>query len=211
MGGLGAIINTGAAITNRGFGNLTLNGNTTLGGANRWDIRGGVTFTGNNYTLTKTGGFQIAVSSPLNGADIVLNAGRLTIQTSNALGTGGPANTTTVNPGAILAYYGAYSVPEKLIFNGGSLESENNDTTFTGPITLSQTSTVNTNAGGHDITLSGPIDGAGGLTKTGTSTLTIAGSGAASNTVNGLLTVNQGTLIVGAGFAGEGPGRAMSR
>jgi len=152
VGGNGAIINTGAVGYNKGFGNLTLDGDTTIGGPNRWDIRGGITFTGNNFTLTKIGGFQIAVTSPLNGADIVLNAGRLTIQNSNALGNGGPTDTTTVNSGAVLGYYGAYTVPEKILFNGGSLASENNDTTFTGPITLNVDTVVNTVAGGHDIT-----------------------------------------------------------
>ena len=192
VGGNGAIVNTGAVVYNRGFGNLTLNGDTTIGGPNRWDIRSGITFTGNNYTLTKIGGFQIAVSSPLNGADIVLNAGRLTIQNSNALGTGGPTDTTTVNSGAVLGYYGAYTVPEKIIFNGGSLASENNDTTFTGPITMNVDTVVNAVAGGHDITITGPIDGAGGLTKNGTSTLTLTGG----NTYGGTTTINAGTLSV---------------
>ncbi|WP_425616767.1 autotransporter-associated beta strand repeat-containing protein [Anatilimnocola sp. NA78] len=190
VGGNGAIINTGAAIVNQGFGNLTLTGNTTIGGTARWDVRGGVTFTGNNFTLTKIGGFQFAISSPLNGAAIVLSAGRTTIQTSNALGTGGPTDTTTINAGAILAYYGAYTVPEALIFNGGTLASENNDTTFTGNILLNAPIIVDTVAGGHDITASGVISGAGSITKNGTSTLTLSNK----NPYVGGTTVNAGTL-----------------
>ncbi len=200
VGGNGAIVNTGAGIANRGFGNLTLAGNTTIGGSVRWDIRGGITFTGNNFTLTKAGSFQMAVSSPLNGADIVLNAGRLTIQTANALGTGGLTDTTTVNSGAILAYYGAYTVPEKIIFNGGSLESENSSTTFSGPITLNATTNVTTAAGGHDITLSGIVDGVGGLTKLGLSTLTLSNA----NTYAGATAVNAGTLLVNSTHTGGG-------
>ena len=196
VGGLGAIINTGAAIMNSGIGNLTLTGDTTLGGSNRWDIRSGITFTGNGYTLTKTGSFQMAVSSPLNGADIVLNAGRLTIQHADALGTGG---TTTLNPGSTLDFYGAYTVPETLILNGGILASENNDTTFSGAMTVNTATTINTLAGGHDITISGAMGGTGDLLKTGPSTLTLNNP---SSTRTGRTTVQQGTLVL-AGASGN--------
>ena len=191
VGGNGAIISSSAGIVNEGFGNLTLDGDTTIGGDHRWAIRGGTTFTGNNHTLTKTGGFQLVVTSPLNGADIVLNAGRLTIQTSNALGTGGPTNTTTVNTGAVLAYYGGYTVPEKIIFSGGSLESEFADTTFTGPITFNATTTINTTATARNMTSRspGPSTATGGLNKFGSSTLTLSGTG---NSYSGGTTVSEG-------------------
>jgi autotransporter-associated beta strand protein len=190
--GLGAIINSGTVFYNRGFGDLTLAGNTTIGGANRWDLHSGASFYGNNYTLTKAGSFQIAVSRAINNAEILLTAGRITIQTGDALG-GTTFGNTTVSPGATLAAYGSYTVPERIIFNGGALDQENPaTTTYSGNVTLNANISVSAGTGAG-IVLSGFVDGSGGFTKSGAGTLGVNGN----NTYGGVTTISGGTVRLG--------------
>jgi len=81
VGGIGALVNTGpTAYYNNGYRNLTLAGAATIGGSQRFDMSGNGSFTGNGYTLTKAGGFEMAVSRAVNGSPIVINAGNYTIQ-----------------------------------------------------------------------------------------------------------------------------------
>lgn len=56
VGGLGALVNTGpTAYYNNGYRNLTLAGDATIGGSQRFDMSGNGAYYGNGYTLTKTG------------------------------------------------------------------------------------------------------------------------------------------------------------
>lgn len=70
------------------------------------------------------------------------------------------------------------------------------DITIQNSITLSNTTTIG-GAGAGGITFNGNIDGAGGLTKATSGTVTLTGS----NTYSGITTINSGTLQIGSGGA----------
>jgi autotransporter-associated beta strand protein len=105
----GAIVNIGTAQSNA-VRNLTLAGDTTLGGSARWDIRGVpasnivATLTGNGFALTKTGLNQIWLANlgSFNLGDITVNQGTLGFEGANTIAPG--SATLTVNPNATLAF-----------------------------------------------------------------------------------------------------------
>ena len=90
---------------------------------------------------------------------------------SYALGTG----PVTLNSGATLQFERA-SPTNALSLNGGTLYAANSaGVTWMGPITVNSNTTVRTD---HGMGISGNLSGAGGVTKTGTDTLTLSGSNA---------------------------------
>lgn len=205
VGGLGALVNTGPTpYYNVGYRNLTLTGAATLGGSQRFDMAGNGTFTGNGFTLTKAGGFELAVSRAVNGSPIVINAGNYTIQHVDALG-GATAGDTTLNGGKLLAW-GNYTVAERLIVNGGTLSSSGtgaNTLKFTGNMTLNSNVVVQTETSPtNTLELAGAMDGAGGFTRAGGGFVQITGE---ANTYSGPTLVNGGSsLWVGKTVGGTG-------
>ena len=102
---------------------------------------------------------------------------------SYALGSG----PVTLNSGATLQFENA-SPTNALTLNGGTLYAANSaGVTWMGPVTVNSNTTVRTDYG---MGISGNISGAGGLTKTGTNTLTLSGV----NTYTGATLVQTGTL-----------------
>ncbi len=94
--------------------------------------------------------------------------------------------------GGVLALHGLAAGSGTALFNfgGGTLRADANFTSNL-PVTLTGlngNATVNTN--GHAVSLSGALSGVGGLTKTGSGALTLAGP----NNYNGLTTVAGGVL-----------------
>ena len=75
----------------------------------------------------------------------------------------------------------------------GIVNNSANPQTFSLPVALNNSQTVNAASG--DITLSGSLTGAGGLTKTGNGTLTLS----AENTFGGSLFGKSGTVVIGTG------------
>ena len=162
-------------------------------------------------------------------ANININQGFLAFQTSTN-GMGDPTKTVTVQSGAVLGFYSTTNPMDKVaVLNGGTICGESGaQNTFIGPITLTGAGGV-FDAGGNLVggttvkpdavlSLTGPITGVGGATKTGPGTVIIKGlPGYDGNT-----TINAGTLqintagspvlhnVTGAGILGAGDGSAVT-
>ncbi len=205
VNGIGALVNMGAGYANSGFsGGITLLGDTVIGCYSRIDFRSNVA--GNGHTLTKIGNSELAVGYEVNNSPIVINAGNYTYM--NSLALGGSDFDTTLNGGALRSWSDR-TVTEHLICNGGSFIAAGGGTNtfkFMGPITLNGNIGVWGENNNMTVELAGPMDGAGGLTRSGGGTVVITGN---SNTYSGATIVNS-TLFLGrtnqaAGVFGAGP------
>jgi autotransporter-associated beta strand protein len=200
MSGNGAVINSGASQISA-LRTVTLTGDTTFGGAGRWDIRNtGGTATlstgGKAYNITKVGANQVSlvavtsIDSAL--ANINVQQGEFAIQTSTTQ-VGNSTNTITVFNGATLEVWALNSAAlNKLIVlnNGATFFNESGSSLVSGPITLQGTNTFN--IGGTSLTVFSPIGGTGPLVESGAGTLVLAGT----NTYTGSTLVNTGTLAL---------------
>lgn len=172
----GAVINTGAALVNDGLrGVVTLTGDTTVGGANRWDISGG-SLIGNGRKLTKTGASEIALSNlgQTGLGEIDVQQGILTI-----LGTtlpGDPTKAITVRSNAVLAYWATAprAIDKPLVLDSAQIRNGTTGgtdiSTNQGAVNLTGNNTFNLTA---NVRLQGEVGGAGGITKIGTGTLSL--------------------------------------
>src|SRR5260370_5499243 len=108
----------------------------------------------------------------------------------------------TLNANASSAL-GDESATNTLIFTGGTLQAGG---TITSPstrgVTLTSTGLIDTN--NNSVSIAGVIGGSGGLTKSGTGTLTLSGL----NTYTGVTTISAGTLSVNSIANVNGGGRA---
>ena len=199
----GVIINTGAQQTSA-LRAVTLLGDATFGGSGRWDIRN----TGGNASLdtlgqprklTKVGANQfslvgVAVDSKLGNIEV--RQGTFSVETSTT-GLGDPAYTLSVSNGATLQLYQLTATPNKNILLAGGAAVYNNSgaNRISGAFTLSGNATFN--VGGTSLLLNDGIGGTGGLTKIGTSTLSIT----SASTYTGGTTLSAGKLVIN-GFPG---------
>jgi autotransporter-associated beta strand protein len=202
----GAVINSGPAQTS-GLRQVTLAGDVTFGGTNRWDIRntGGTASlatrpAGSAFNITKIGTNQVslvAVSS-IDSAlgDIDIQQGEFAVQTSTTQ-LGDPAKTITVRSNAILEVWALSGSPlnKQIVLNdGATVFNESGTSIIIGPLTLQGNDTFN--VGGTSLVISNVLGGAGNLVKSGAGTLVLA----ASNTFTGNTVVTNGTLsLAGAG------------
>jgi len=203
--GQGALVNRGAGCMNSGFtGGVTLQGDTTVGCFSRIDVRS--TWSGGGYTLTKGGSSELAVGYPVNNCRIVINAGNYTYMHASALG--GADFDTTLNGGGLRSWEG-HTVTERLICNGGAFIAAGTGTNvfkFAGPITLNGRVTVSAENNNMSVELAGPMDGAGGFTRSGGGSVYLTGN---SNTYSGATLITStlylGRTNVAAGAFGSGP------
>jgi autotransporter-associated beta strand protein len=190
VGGNGAIVNRGAALANQGFtGNVSLAGDTTFGGTNRWDIYTG-RLTGNGRNLTKVSTNVIALTSvgDIGVSNIYVQAGSFLVSSNTSLGS----NNATL-----------------YLWSGAGLSLNTSTVTNTKPISLTNatiTSSTGTNVYGGSISLNGigtftattplalngVLSGLGGLLQNGASILTLAGI----NTYTGTTTVSNGVVAL---------------
>lgn len=154
-----------------------------------------------SYNVTKTGTGTLAMtadsSSGFSGSMFV-TAGVLDVSDSGVLGTVGGGGRTIISNGAAMTIHGNISLPAEPITLGGTgvgsagvLRNLQDDNSIASPLSLSASTQISTDAG--SLTLSGPISGNYGLTKTGSGLLVLAN---AANTFGGPLTVIAGTLSV---------------
>jgi autotransporter-associated beta strand protein len=185
--GQGALINSGAAQLNTTT-NVTLAGDTTFGGINRWDIRGVASsnpaiFSGNDFNLTKVGNNIVDIKDATGSevGNVTVNAGALLFEGISALNN--VARTLTVNTNATLAFINlSNTVMRDVILNSGKLQVATGSLSFAGAaMTLSGINTLSNAAGTWNIT--NAIGGSGIFIKQGPGTLNLVSSGAWSGTV----------------------------
>src|ERR1051325_9685541 len=202
-------------------GNVTLGANTlTTGGDNSSTTYGGViSSTGGGLVKLGTGTFTLTGNNTYSGSTLIGTGGAVNIQHANALGA--TSGTTTVSNSAALQLQGGITTAaEPLTLNGtgvssdGALRNISGDNTYAGPITLSNASRINSDAGtltldvasgsaiagtamdvtfggAGNITVNDPIaTTSGALTKDGNGTLTLA----ATNSFTGAISINAGVL-----------------
>ena len=196
----GAIVNTlNAGGTFNALRTVTLLGDTTFGGVNRWDIRNGPNpkLIGNGYTLTKVGAAYVAfvTTGETDLGDIYLNNGTLSFESTSTMGR--PANTAYVNSGTILQFYAANvgaGYNKNLVMNGGTIYKLVGTATLLGPVALNGVSNIFqvANNTGADLTISNVISGSGALVKTDLGNLKLAGT----NTYTGSTFVTAGNLVL---------------
>jgi autotransporter-associated beta strand protein len=158
---------------NLGTGAVTLDGNRQVTVSDHQLTVGGVI--GGNYSLTKAGNgtLTFAGQNTYTG-DTTLSAGVLNVNSNAALA--GVTGALTVNGGTLNLNNTAQTV-SALSGSGGTI-----NLTVAHALTINQPGTT---------TYAGVLTGEGGLTKSGTGTLTVSGS----NTYAGVIIVNGGTLL----------------
>lgn len=204
VGGVGGVINNGAG-QNNALRFLTLSGDLTVGGVNRWDVRaaptGSLMTGGNGYSLTKVGNNQFSLVDldvdPALG-DINVQAGVLSAELKTAAGD--PTKTMTVASNATVMFWGR-TVPwsKQTVLNGGrNIQVGNGDATMAGSITLN--GRVTFEVGGTSLTINDVIGGAGSLVKFGGSPMTLLSDAA----YTGGTVISNGVLQLGGGVNAAG-------
>ncbi|MDY0165863.1 MAG: autotransporter-associated beta strand repeat-containing protein [Thermoguttaceae bacterium] len=186
--GAGAMVNTGAHIDNgtAQTSNIRLAANAMIGGTGNFALlasgHGPTTLDLNGFTLTKAGTNTFTVSNTTFNPGTIHVAGGTVTQYTRAHDAGAVAFTFANTAGANLSL-GSYDLSVGSLAGGGSTG---------GGINLGA-NRLTVGALGTSTTYAGSISGAGGLTKTGTGTLTLSGN----STFTGSVMVDEGILRIG--------------
>jgi autotransporter-associated beta strand protein len=197
VGGNGAVVNTGANITNNNHAlEITLDGDTSWGGTGRYDLAA-LLFNGGNFTFTKVGTNETWYSANVGSTlgPVVVNGGLFGIQGLNGINT---SDSVTVNAGARVGFFSAITVTRPIILVGGGIQATGGGTpTVAGQVTL-QTPDAGgipvqalRASGTNVVNISGKLTGPGGFEKSDTGTVQIQ---SAANDYAGNTLVSAGTL-----------------
>ncbi|WP_038159950.1 autotransporter-associated beta strand repeat-containing protein [Verrucomicrobium sp. BvORR106] len=196
VAGMAALWNSGAGATNSSiWKKITLAGDTTIGGVNRYDIVGAIDFIGGTYTLTKVGANQLTWS-PNNGStvgDIVISGGNVTVQNGNV---GSTAHRFIVNSAGTLSSWQVASNGKQVEMNGGVWTSSGSGAATTiiwsGMVHIDNVANNRINPGtDRHMKLTGQVTGAGGFTANGGGILYLVNG---TNNFSGGLTLASGTV-----------------
>jgi fibronectin-binding autotransporter adhesin len=206
VGGNGAIVNSGAQQTSA-LKNVTLADDTTFGGTNRWDIRGGsatLQTTGNPVNITKTSTNQVSLvpctCNDGNLENVYIQQGVFAIQTSSTQ-FGDPSGFIFVSTNSFLEVWGLTAgLNKNIVLNdGGGFWSESGATAISGTIILTNNAAgtgpgtgLFTNDPASTLTLNATVTGPGNLLKNGAGATVLA----TDNNYTGNTTVGVGTLFV---------------
>ncbi|MCX6879490.1 MAG: autotransporter-associated beta strand repeat-containing protein [Verrucomicrobia bacterium] len=202
VGGAGAIVNNGAAILNA-LQYATLAGPATVGGTQRWDIRGYGYLNMAGFTLTKTGpgDFHLVTTPVTSPGNIDVKEGSFWIELASTL-AGTAANVITIRQGAMLGQWSNNSnaQPWTARFETNTTwRPFNGPSRWDGPVTLAGTTTLDV-VGSASMSHFGVISGPGSVVKTGTGTWTPS----SFHTFTGGTSVNAGKVVLNAANAGIG-------
>ncbi len=180
---VGSVISGNNGLNKAGTGALTLSGANSFAGVT--NITAGVIIVANNTALGGvTSGNQIASGAALQmQGGISMTEGDFTVSGTGVGGTGALRNLSGNN--ALNAAI--------LLAGDMTVASDAGTMTLSGQVSLGSTNTL-TVGGVGNTTITGPVQDAGTITKTGTGTLTFSGS--AGNSWTGALNVNSGTVIL---------------
>jgi fibronectin-binding autotransporter adhesin len=217
IGGNGALVSSFPFIPGVWSGNVTLAGDTTVGGTGDIPLSGAVT--GNGHTLTKVGNNTLTLSGSTDNSNlgVVVNAGTVVLAKSSAASVHAiGVNGLTINAGAVqLGGTGGDQINDgaAVEVNGGTFSMNGRSETIAALDSIGSTGIVqNASATAAALTLNlansnfyaGVLqDGAGG----GALSLIIGGNGAGSedltgkNAFTGGLTINSGQLFIGSAGA----------
>lgn len=217
--GNGAIVNNGLDVVNINHAlNIILEGDTTWGGSNRYDISGTTFVNGGNFNLTKVGAGQMwytpAAGSTLG--NVTVNQGVFGVQSTNPLAT---TSTVTINGGAFHNLFGSVSTQHPIVVNdGATMQSTSGTPIVNGTVTLNGAGTAHTlgATSGTTLAVAGQITGSGGFNKTDAGTLqirnstnnysgdTILTAGNINFSANGALPIGTNLIINGGTFDPSG-------
>ncbi len=202
--GLGTLVaNYTNAATTYGPASITLAGNATIGGTNRWDMRSGVNQLNcptNAYSLTKVGSGLVALVgttvSP-NLGNIYVLGGQLGCQLGATLGN--PTNTIYLGGGSLEFYQASVPVTKNIVCSNSSgfvVDSgSGQQNTISGQVSVVSGASVTFNANNNSLIFTTPIAITNG---------TIAASGnpffagGLSNIISGTVTLTGSSIFGGA-------------
>lgn len=200
--GLGAVRNSSGVSQQNAFKTVTLTADTALYSASRLDVRGGA-FDFGGHALTINGGgecsiVQSVITNVTDNTAIQVVNGMMRLETSDFKGSA--ANAMGVAPGSGLCLYQMISpmvwslaLRDTAYFRVNNGSTDTNLNVWAGPVSLSSgTARLNALAGGT-ATITGLIDGDGGLLKDGDGWFWLLN---AANRYAGSTIVTQGNLYV---------------
>jgi autotransporter-associated beta strand protein len=209
VGGYGAIVNNGPGQQQNALFYVTMAGDTTFGGSQRWDMRAtnnmNATLTG-PYNVTKVGTNQVSMVGvtidPLLG-NIDVQNGLFSFETTST-GLGDPTKTLTLETNTTFQMYNATNLLNKpIVMNGATILDGAGANTIISPITLNQilpyaTNVINTTGG--NLSLWADLGGTAPVTKISGNSLILT----TNNDWSGGLTIAAGTVQVGTnGFTSQ--------
>ena len=171
---------------------LQLSGNSrlTVAAAGTASIIGNIDIASGTLTLDQASGVNVTIANAITGGGALakVGAGTVTLTGTNTY-TGGTtfiAGTLSVSSDANLGHASG-----GLIFSGASTLQVTGSFTTARAVVLNANATVEVSAG-QNFTMGGAIIGTGGVTKTGSGTLTLTGS----NSYMGGTTISAGTVSI---------------